>query len=334
VNAKLTELARPGRPPKQKIESLRYKTWYWWLRARSTEDLSDASLGERIGFGAASRAVDRMRRTGMVPKAIFQPESDTFQEGRGVLAVCEASENYAGSLDLLTSEFWACLGKKTNTLKAVREKIDEMLVNGQLLRLDQRSRINVDGQIRQFIQQSGKSDPFVSSARIYTQFLWRALQGLNNPFDRLALVGLLLREALLLGAVDQTYLLSKVFESFCYQVIPKGKLGLGYSVWDEIDDVPPRTLREKNYRAFRKEFMQTTREYAYSGHVDMSEMASLYPEGSSAVEAYILNSDSGFLENSDRAYAEWQAYLPIGSEGVEVDALIGIGMKSQWNFSD
>lgn len=187
-----------GRPPRDPIDQLRARIWYWHVRGRS--DLSDYALSRRFAprissaNGDAPKAFERIRRRGVVP-------SDGNHQRRdfSLVARVDADPEFRGTRDVYESPFWDLVRNPSMNVNEIRSMIDRLMV---ILGLARPSPI-MWGTL-------GRPFPARKPDRLYREGLKKIVAHRN--LNALALLAALFREALLFVELQYAMLLQNEFE--------------------------------------------------------------------------------------------------------------------------
>jgi hypothetical protein len=270
-----------GRPNKSPIEELQVLTWYYKVKSLCPPDWSDAQLDRKfVGAGEAVRrkVFERIRRNSWYPQISVERKVDAHTRVAAYLIdAVEQTAGFAGTKALIESPFWTIFGKKTLNLATVRLTLNELLDQYGLVRLEKSLTKIVDPHVRKIAPDSKSAVTGLSVAGVYSQWIKFSLARIPDELDRLMIVGLLLREALLLSYIDVAVILNQI-------------------VWDQVEQFthqPWMALLNK------WKFVATVSEYIRRGHVDVSDEQRLYDNASSmAVCGYIVERHSSFLSVS------------------------------------
>jgi hypothetical protein len=308
------EARSKGRYPKTEMERVSVKTCYWWLRARCPSDWSDQELSRRLGDPSKEgKAFERMRRSGIAPEAIWQVivsegvacKTDQFMSG------IESRPEFSKFREIFGSSFWTALGNKTKTLLSVRKSLNAWMSSNGFVRLEAGVSCAVDDLAREFEKGADGSRMIPSRRHSYSQWLFYALEQLDHPFERLVFLGLLQREAILLGYVEWAYTIAQIIPVWIKRACPVCNFS--------------NSIRRQQYEEFCREFGRVIYTYMLRGHIESSLESELYPSGSEgAVSGYILDKQSGFVtEDVDDAHEEWRRAQNWNVH--EVNATISLG---------
>lgn len=295
-----------GRLPKTAMERLSIKTCYWWIRARCPQDWSDQRLSLELNDPTQeARSFERMRRSGVAPESIWRLLVPRSYEQDGDFhdqVVCDdflkgivARPEFAAFKETFSSSFWTILNRSTSTLFVVRTKLNEWMENNGFVRLEGGLNCLVDEQASEFENRLGGSGMIASQRLSYSQWLFFALNQLDKPFECLVLLGLLEREAMLLGHVERAYTIAKMIPGWIKRACPACSFA--------------NPIRQRQYEEYCREFQQVIYAYMLRGHIESSLEGELYPHGSDrAVQGYILDKQSGFLTgDKEEAFADWRS---------------------------
>lgn len=306
---------RVGRPRKTDIERLRVRTWYWKIKSLCPAGWTDATLDEKFGGQKGTgrlRIFDRMRKKGWFPRSF--PDGQllkNIKRPRDLVDAIDREFPSGGTKNLLESPFWTIFGKPTADLPSVRQALNECLDRNGLVRLESDLNETVDAQIREIIRNPDKRLSYISSAGIYTQWLFWEMRQIPDDFERLTLVGLLLRESLLLAYLDSANLLSNILRQTISQIAKAPWLA-----------------------PVAEEFERVVSAYIHRGHIDASYESHLY-EGDSrqAIRGYVVSKDSVFLGSPDNHNEKeaWFKELKFMSQWVAAMIRTGDG---EWDMSD
>lgn len=308
------EARSKGRYPKTEIERVSVKTCYWWLRARCPSDWSDQELSRRLGDPSKEgKAFERMRRSGIAPEAIWQVivsggvacSTDQFVSG------IEARPEFSKFRETFGSSFWTILGNKTKTLLSVRKNLNAWMSSNGFVRLEAGVSCVVDDLAREFEKGDDGSRMIPSRRHSYSQWLFYALEQLDQPFECLVFLGLLQREAMLLGYVEWAYTIAQIIPLWIKRACPVCNFS--------------NSKRRQEYEEFCREFESVIYAYMLRGHIESSLENDLYPGGSEgAISGYVLDKQSGFVtEDVEEALEEWRRAQRWNMH--EVNATISLG---------
>jgi len=272
---------RRGRPNKSLIEKLQVLTWYYKVKSLCPQDWSDAQRDrEFVGVSRTSRRkiFERVLRDGWYPRMSVERKANLPTRGSVYLIdAVDQTRGFDGTKALIESPFWTMFGGKTLDLKAVRLRLNALLDRYGLARLEKGSLTKiVDQRVHKIAENSQRAISRLSLAGVYAHWLQFSLTRVPDRLDRLMIVGLLLRESLLLSYVDMAVILSQI-------------------VWDEVAEFANQPWMQP----LKDEFTATVSEYVRRGHVQASDELSLYDNASfMAVSGYIVGRDSSFLSRS------------------------------------
>lgn len=308
------EARTKGRYPKTEMERVSVKTCYWWLRARCPSEWSDQELSRRLNDPSKEgKAFERMRRSGIAPESIWQliitegigSTADLFVSG------IEFKQEFLTFRETFGSSFWTILGNKSKTLLNVRNSLNQWMSSNGFVRLEAGVSCVVDDLAREFEQGADGSGMILSQRHSYSQWLFYALEQLDHPFERLVLLGLLQREAMLLGYVEWAYTIAQIIPCWIKRACPVCNFS--------------NSKRRQQYEEFCREFERVIYTYMLRGHIESSLESELYPSGSEgAISGYILDKQSGFvIDDKDEAHEEWRQIQNWNVH--EVNATISLG---------
>ena len=271
---------RRGRPNKSPIEKLQVLTWYYKVKSLCPRDWSDAQRDrEFAGIRRNSRRkiFERVLRDGWYPRMSVERKMDSPTMGSVYLIdAVDLTNGFDGTKALIESPFWTMFGGKTLDLKAVRLGLNALLDRYRLVRLEKGLTKIVDRHVHKIADNSQGAVVGLSFAGVYAQWLRFSLTRIPNKLDRLMIVGLLLRESMLLSYIDMAVILSQI-------------------VCDEVAEF----ANQPWLKPLKDEFTTTVSEYIRRGHVEASDELSLYDNASfMAVSGYIVGRDSSFLSTS------------------------------------
>lgn len=307
---------RVGRPPKLEIERLKVKVWYWKLWSLRPEGWNDAKLDEFFGGqkGAARLKIfERMRTKGWFPRDVHALEGfKNIKRPKELVARIDETPPFEGTRKLLEAPFWTVFGKNTKDIASVRLALNECLDRNALLRLEGNLNVVIDSQVQSIIQNPEKRLAYISSAGVYTHWLIWELQQIPDHFERLILVGLLLRESLLLAYLDMVLVLKQVLNEQVHQIAKQPWL-----------------------TPIRDDFVRIVTDYILRGHIDLRNEELLYDGGSrQAVHGYIISKDNTFLDDDTGDAVEKDAWSKdLGSTCNWVAAAVR-GIDGQWDPTD
>jgi hypothetical protein len=272
---------RRGRPNKSPIEELQVLTWYYKVRSLCPPDWSDAQLDRKfVGTGKSVRrkVFERIRRDSWYPQISVELKVDAQTKVAAYLIdAVEQTEGFAGTKALIEAPFWTIFGKKTLDLATVRVTLNELLDRYGLVRLEKSLTRIVDPHVQKIADDSKSTVTGLSVAGVYVQWLNFSLARIPDELARLMIVGLLLREALLLSYIDMAIILNQI-------------------VWDQVALFTQQPWMALSNKA---RFVATVSEYIRRGHVEASEEQRLYDNASlAAVCGYIVERRSSFLSVS------------------------------------
>lgn len=305
-----------GRPPKRDIERLRVQTWYWKVKSLCPEGWSDAELDRQFGGQAGINRLkifERIRREGWFPQTVDESKAGTkIKRPRNLVDVVDQFPGFGGTKTLLHAPFWTVLGRQAADPTSVRLALNEQLDANGLVRLEGGLNGIVDEQVRELIREPDNRLSYVSSGGVYIQWLEWELSQIPDEFERLTLVGLLLREALLLACLDHVFILQQVAREQISQIAGQP--------W-----VAP----------LQQDFTSIVGEYMLRGHISPHDEAGLYHHGGArnAIRGYVVGKDNAFLDDSD-GFEEKKAWSKGLEHTCQRAAAMFRALDGQWDPTD
>lgn len=190
-----------GRPPRDPVDELRARIWYWHVRERC--NLSDYALSRRFASngadGTAPKAFERIRREGVVPS-----DGSHRQRSFGLIARVDEDPEFRGTRESYDSPYWELARNPAMDLEDVR------LVIARTLALLGLARPNT-------LMWRRMSDelPLPKPTRAYKDGIKRIV--MRRHLNGLALLAALFRESLLLVELHYAVLLEKALQTASFR---------------------------------------------------------------------------------------------------------------------
>ncbi len=194
-----------GRPPRDRVDQLRARIWYWHVRARS--NLSEYALSRRFAqpipppSGEPPKAFTRIRQQGIVPS-----EGNHRLRNFSLVTQVDADPKFRGTRDVYDSPFWELVRNPSMSLDELRPLIDRLMVDLGL------ARPNI-----LMTSELGRAPLLPKPSQAYKEGLKKIT--VHRNLDALALLAALFRESLLFVELQYASLLQREFEKAAYRVI-------------------------------------------------------------------------------------------------------------------
>lgn len=196
---------RRGRPPRDRVDQLRARIWYWHVRARS--DLSEYALSRRFAqpipppSGEPPKAFTRIRQQGMVPS-----EGNHRLRNFSLVTRVDADPKFRGTRNTYDSLFWELVRNPSMSLDELRPVTERLMVGLGL------ARPNI-----LMISGLGRAPLLPKPSQAYKEGLKKIT--VHRNLDALALLAALFRESLLFVELQYALLLQREFQKAAYRLI-------------------------------------------------------------------------------------------------------------------
>ncbi len=201
--------SRAGRRPKDKLDRLIPKVWYWavvsrvfWPDARFDVEFIPGMDGRKHESATRVRAFERIRKRGVFPasKDREPPPLDQRKPRQryfDLVKVVEAHPEFRGTSKVLYSPFWKLLKAAPGDLSGAAALVDESLELLGLRRFQDEEALLLCASCARDVPMSERSGLRADFVGDFEVMLQRATQHLPVDLDLLALFGAMYREACL-----------------------------------------------------------------------------------------------------------------------------------------